>query len=56
MVEKTEGASELIGLDEYEIRSTNNVERRYMQGVYNAKPFVSPEPLAEVIRGIISAG
>lgn len=56
LVEKTGGASELIGLDEYEIRSTNNVERRYMQGVYNAKPFVSPEPLAEVIRGIISAG
>lgn len=56
LVEKTGGASELIGLDEFEVRASNNVERRYMQGVYNAKPFVSPEPIAAVIRDIISAG
>ncbi len=56
LVEKVGGASELVALDEYDVRSSNNVERRYMQGVYNAKPFVSAEPLAAVVRDIIATG
>ncbi len=55
LVEKFCGASELVALDEYDIRSSNNVERRYLQGVYNAKPFVSPEPLAALIRKLVTS-
>lgn len=55
LVEKFDGASELVALDEYNVSPSNNVERRYLQGVFNAKPFVSQEPLAAAIRDLISA-
>ena len=52
-VEKHDGASELVALDEYQLRPGNNLERKYLQGAFDARPAVSVEALASAVRKIL---
>nr|WP_231375814.1 ATP-binding protein [Corynebacterium aquatimens] len=49
LVEKHHGESELLSLDEFQIRKNHNIEKRYMQGAFGAKPFPSIEVIAREI-------
>jgi uncharacterized protein len=48
-IEKKGGASELYSLDEFPVRSSDNFEKRYLEGRYGAVPIIQPSEIREAL-------
>jgi uncharacterized protein len=46
-----DGSTSLFALNEFPARSSDNFEKRYLQGRYGAVPMISPEDLRAVLLG-----
>lgn len=56
LTEKVDSRSTLYPLDDFKIGETNNIEKRYLQGVYGAVPNVNSTLIAEAFNSLLEEG